>query len=169
MPKCNKCSCLTRTWGTIFELALHNLLPPQLLPVAYYCNWLKSQTQWLKKDAYIKHSLTRPTMMKKETSLSIVSSQICICIGDIVYLPYILYIYVNKCVTSLYCSVFMMAEHCCQACYEESSLIWITFFRLMIGTSNWSRHPQKKTRLTYNCAHLRSTKEILTIEYLRII
>ena len=49
-------------------------------------------------------------MMKKETSLSIVSSQICICIGDIVYLPYILYIYVNKCITSLYCSVFMMAE-----------------------------------------------------------
>ena len=39
----------------------------------------------------------------------------------------------------------------------------------MIGTSNWSRHPQKKTRLTYNCAHLRSTKEILTMEYLRII
>ena len=26
-----------------------------------------------------------------------------------------------------------------------------------------------KTRLTYNCAHLRSTKESLTIEYLRII
>ena len=26
-----------------------------------------------------------------------------------------------------------------------------------------------QTRLTYNCAHLRLTKEILTIEYLRII
>ena len=26
-----------------------------------------------------------------------------------------------------------------------------------------------KTRLTYNCAHLRSTKETLTIEYFRII
>ena len=26
-----------------------------------------------------------------------------------------------------------------------------------------------ETRLTYNCAHLRSTKESLTIEYLRII
>ena len=32
-----------------------------------------------------------------------------------------------------------------------------------------SNHYQKKrkTRLTYNCAHLRSTKESLTIEYLR--
>ena len=28
---------------------------------------------------------------------------------------------------------------------------------------------QQKTRLTYNCAHLRSTKETLTIEYFRII
>ena len=30
----------------------------------------------------------------------------------------------------------------------------------------WSQNP---TRLTYNCAHLRSTKETLTIEYFRII
>ena len=28
---------------------------------------------------------------------------------------------------------------------------------------------QFRTRLTYNCAHLRSTKETLTIEYFRII
>ena len=27
----------------------------------------------------------------------------------------------------------------------------------------------RQTRLTYNCAHLRSTKETLTIEYFRII
>ena len=27
----------------------------------------------------------------------------------------------------------------------------------------------KRTRLTYNCAHLKSTKESLTIEYLRIV
>ena len=31
------------------------------------------------------------------------------------------------------------------------------------------RPKRRKTRLTYNCAHLRSTKEILTIEYFRII
>ena len=30
-------------------------------------------------------------------------------------------------------------------------------------------HWQINTRLTYNCAHLRSTKETLTIEYFRII
>ena len=88
--------------------------------------------------------------MKKETSLSIVSSQICICIGDIVYLPYILYIYVNKCITSLYCSVFMMAEHCCQACYGGSSLIWIILFRLMTGTANWSTRPRKKIYYFHN-------------------
>ena len=89
-------------------------------------------------------------MMKKETSLSIVSSQICICIGDIVYLPYILYIYVNKCITSLYCSVFMMAEHCCQACYGGSSLIWIILFRLMTGTSNWSRQNRRNCGYCHN-------------------
>ena len=31
------------------------------------------------------------------------------------------------------------------------------------------REGLKRTRLTYNCAHLRSTKETLTIEYFRII
>ena len=32
----------------------------------------------------------------------------------------------------------------------------------------WGKGSSKKTRLTYNCAHLRSTKETLTIEYFRI-
>ena len=31
------------------------------------------------------------------------------------------------------------------------------------------RRPKLLTRLSYNCAHLRLTKESLTIEYLRII
>ena len=35
---------------------------------------------------------------------------------------------------------------------------------------NWTlKEENVKTRLTYNCAHHRSTKETLTIEYFRII
>ena len=44
-----------------------------------------------------------------------------------------------------------------------------TYHCLQVFVENALGREAQKTRLTYNCAHLRSTKETLTIEYLRII
>ena len=57
--------------------------------------------------------------------------------------------------------------------YKKNCLIFYTLSHasiiVSITTSVWFQRIVHVTRLTYNCAHLRSTKETLTIEYLKII
>ena len=66
------------------------------------------------------------------------------------------------------------ADKVYQVAQVASNRVLQDHFGIMLDARSEVSTPQLwpmaiKTRLTYNCAHLRSTKETLTIEYFRII